>query len=218
MERKCVQCGKVFDLTDSEIEFYKSKGLSLPKRCKNCRDANRRTKAVTNKNATYNKHKSSSVSAEENKQYHARGNRKASPVHYIVAILVIIVIGLLTTKFGDFANPENYVNKNDNNIQQQYEYNFADDSSWIEHFEKHGHEFGYTTKEEYLQGANDVINNPSSLHKYEAEDGDDCYYLQATNEFVVVSPEGEIRTYFKPDDGVAYFNRQMKTVFLLNIA
>lgn len=144
-----------------------------------------------------------------------KGNK---PIHYVVTVIIIFVIGLLTTKFGDFANLENYVNKNDNNVQQQYEYNFADDSSWIEHFEKHGHEFGYTTKEEYLQGANDVINNPSSLHKYEAEDGDDCYYLQATNEFVVVSLEGEIRTYFKPDDGVAYFNRQMKTVILLNIA
>ena len=71
----------------------------------------------------------------------------------------------------------------------------------------------YETAEEYLKGANDVIKNPSSLHKVEAEDGDDCYYLYSTNEFVVVSPEGEIRTYFKPDDGISYFNRQMITVY-----
>ncbi len=135
------------------------------------------------------------------------------PIHYVVTVIIILVIGLLTTKFGDFANPENYVNKNDNDVHQQYEYTFANDGLLVEHFEKHGQEFGYATKEEYLQGANEVINNPSSLHKYEAEDGDDCYYLQSTNEFVVVSPDGTIRTYFKPDDGVAYFNRQQKIVY-----
>ena len=48
MNRRCVQCGKEFVLTDSEISFYKSKNLSLPKRCKDCRDANRKTNAGLN--------------------------------------------------------------------------------------------------------------------------------------------------------------------------
>ena len=40
------------------------------------------------------------------------------------------------------------------------------------------------------------------------EDGDYIYYLESTNEFVVVSTDGYIRTYFKPTDGIDYFNRQ----------
>ena len=32
-------------MTESEIRFYKSKRLSLPKRCKECRDANKKIKA-----------------------------------------------------------------------------------------------------------------------------------------------------------------------------
>ena len=56
----------------------------------------------------------------------------------------------------------------------------------------------------------DVVNNPKSLHKTEKEDGDDVYYKEDTNEFVVVSTDGYIRTYFNPDSGKKYFDRQIK--------
>ena len=69
-------------------------------------------------------------------------------------------------------------------------------------------EMGYQTAEEYQYGAIAVVNNPASLHKLEAEDGDDVYYLESTNEFVVVSTDGYIRTYFIPNDGIEYYNRQ----------
>ena len=80
-------------------------------------------------------------------------------------------------------------------------------------FQKHGHEFGYTTVEQYLQGAIRVIENPSSLKKTEAKDGDYVYYLQSTNEIVFVSSGGVIKTYFKPTDEIAYFNRQQVVIF-----
>jgi CxxC-x17-CxxC domain-containing protein len=35
----CSDCGAVFTFTESEQEFYASKELSPPKRCKNCRQA-----------------------------------------------------------------------------------------------------------------------------------------------------------------------------------
>ena len=38
----CKQCGKEFELSNSEMEFYKSKNLELPKRCKECREHNKR--------------------------------------------------------------------------------------------------------------------------------------------------------------------------------
>jgi len=40
MKITCSQCGKTFELTQNEINFYYSKGLDLPKRCKSCRDKN----------------------------------------------------------------------------------------------------------------------------------------------------------------------------------
>jgi pyocin large subunit-like protein len=53
-----------------------------------------------------------------------------------------------------------------------------------------------------------VITSSESLHKIEAEDGDDIYFLESTEELVILSKDGYIRTYFKPEDGIDYFNRQ----------
>lgn len=61
---------------------------------------------------------------------------------------------------------------------------------------------------EYEKAASAVVTNPDALHKTEAEDGDDVYYVESTNEFVIVSTDGYIRTYFNPDAGIAYYNRQ----------
>ncbi len=77
-----------------------------------------------------------------------------------------------------------------------------------EHYEKHGIAMGFSSPEAYLAQANEVVKNPASLHKLEAEDGDDVYYLESTNDFVIVSTDGYIRTYFRPEDGKAYFDRQ----------
>ena len=53
-----------------------------------------------------------------------------------------------------------------------------------------------------------MINHPDALDKLEAEDNDDVYFLEATNEFVVVSTDGYIRTYFIASGGIDYYNRQ----------
>lgn len=90
----------------------------------------------------------------------------------------------------------------------EYTYSFRKAEYLQEHFEKHGAEFGYASADEYLAGANRVVASPDALHKLEAEDGDDVYYLESGNEFVIVSTDGYIRTYFKPNDGKAYFDRQ----------
>ncbi len=74
------------------------------------------------------------------------------------------------------------------------------------HYEKHGVQMGFSSAEEYLAAANAVVSNPEALHKLEAEDGDDVYYLESTGEFVVVSQKGYIRTYYLADKD--YFDRQ----------
>ena len=98
----------------------------------------------------------------------------------------------------------------DDNIQ--VEYSFRTKKQLEQHFEKHGSEFDgdfdYETAEEYEDGASDVINNPDALYKTEKEDGDGVYYLESTNEFVILSTDGYIRTYFRPSAGIDYFNRQ----------
>ena len=101
----------------------------------------------------------------------------------------------------DSYDSENYV-----------EYHFRNQKLLDQHFTKHGGEFaedfGYQNAEEYEKGASDVINNPDALYKLEAEDGDGVYYIEETNEFVVLSTDGYIRTYFRPDSGKKYFDKQ----------
>ncbi len=77
-----------------------------------------------------------------------------------------------------------------------------------QHYDKHGIEMGFASAEEYELAAYKVIIHPDTLHKIEAEDGDDVYYREETNEFVVVSQDGYIRTYFNPGAGIDYYNRQ----------
>jgi pyocin large subunit-like protein len=67
---------------------------------------------------------------------------------------------------------------------------------------------GFKSASDYEKAASDVINNPKALHKTEKEDGDTCYYIEETNEFVVLSKDGYIRTYFLPSAGKAYYDRQ----------
>lgn len=93
-------------------------------------------------------------------------------------------------------------------ISQEQLYTFRNDRLLNQHYEKHGIEMGFATIEEYVAAANAVINHPDALHKQEAEDNDDVYFLEATNEFVVVSTDGYIRTYFIASAGIDYYNRQ----------
>lgn len=122
---------------------------------------------------------------------------RASQILGIVCILFIMVCFIIRTFVGTGAD--------DNETQT---YTFRNENALNEHFEKHGDEFDYQTVDEYVAGANRVINSKDALHKLEAEDGDDVYYLEATNEFVIVSTDGYIRTYFKPSAGIDYYNRQ----------
>lgn len=88
------------------------------------------------------------------------------------------------------------------------EYTFRNEKLLKSHYEKHGIEMGFSTEEEYQTAASFVVNNPKALHKKEKEDNDDVYYLEETNEFVIISTDGYIRTYFNPNSGIEYYNRQ----------
>ena len=92
------------------------------------------------------------------------------------------------------------------------EYHFRSKKLLNEHFEKHGSEFkddfDYKSAADYEKGASDVINSKEALHKTEAEDGDGVYYIEDSNEFVILSTDGFIRTYFRPNGGKSYYDRQ----------
>ncbi len=137
----------------------------------------------------------------------ASGGKKTG----VASVLLIIILAIGRALFPSDVHDNTIIpSADDTYIQEENisQYRFRNDKSLDEHFDKHGEDFTYSNAKEYQDGANAVINNPNSLHKIEAEDGDDVYYLESTNEFVIVSTDGYIRTYFKPSDGIEYFKRQ----------
>ena len=98
----------------------------------------------------------------------------------------------------------------DNEIR---DYTFRSEELLNNHYEKHGRYMGYASKEDYEAFASNLVNyckqNKGACEfKYEQEDSDEVYYFESANEIVFVSGDGYIRTYFRPDEGRAYFDRQ----------
>ena len=120
--------------------------------------------------------------------------------------MVLALVGYL------FAKPQVEVEENltfpEPESEVTYEYSFRNEEYLEQHYDKHGVDMGYDSAEEYLAAANQVVADKDTLHAIEEEDGDDVYYLESTNEFVVVSQDGYIRTYFLPSAGIDYYNRQ----------
>ena len=90
---------------------------------------------------------------------------------------------------------------------------FANDRFLDEHWRKHGlnpAEFKPTlSREEYLKAARDFFAlKRSEVEIKERPNGDVLRYRISTNEFGVLSSRKVIRTYFRPDSGIRYWNRQ----------
>ena len=255
MKIVCQQCGKEFVLEDGEVEFYKSKGLALPKRCKRCRNSNKKKysnfKVINNesdkpedtkdrkniksvKKSNYqnnyrsdknidiskNNETTAAVSSVNSNVYSASSektvtqgtnHKKKTPLMAGVASIFVVAAMAVSGLFGGGTNDtENQVAvsqavTNEAGVTQN-ELQFRNDDLYYQHYEKHGVEMGFASAEEYLEAANAVVNHPDVLHKFEAEDGDDVYFVEATGEFVVVSTDGYIRTYYIADKD--YFDRQ----------
>lgn len=266
MKCTCKQCGKEFTLTDSEINFYEIRNLSLPKRCEDCRKKNKQEQDSNSKET-------------QNKSEGTKSKKGNTLLKSIITLILTLVLGTTAwngiqenasndnlpnnnqtigaedtsylnfdgTNTGDTSNSiqsnmsqnsspsdeqitsqENSEDDNSEDNQITIENNNStsttenkDTSSDEEitltfrnkklldsHYEKHGKEMGFASAKEYEKAAAKVVTNKEALHKIEAEDGDDVYYIESTNEFVIVSKDGYLRTYFYPSDGLDYYNRQ----------
>lgn len=136
-------------------------------------------------------------------------NKKKTTAGDILFRLFVVVCIILSYMVIVKTKPErrNFTG-NTSQLSVEESYRFKNDKLLTSHYEKHGIEMGFLDKESYEKAASDVINNPNALHKLEAEDGDDVYYVEETNEFVILSTEGYIRTYFLPDSGKRYYDKQ----------
>ncbi len=91
--------------------------------------------------------------------------------------------------------------------------NFSSQQQLDSHYEKHvvqQKEFGTISKEEYLKRAQQLVKSPpgGNILVQTRSNGDRLFYDKQTNEFAVLSEKKVIKTFFKPKDGVEYYNRQ----------
>lgn len=266
MKCTCVQCGKSFELSDSEIDFYRKKNLHLPKRCKECRQKNKQKQGMSPResNSWNTQDQYDMVPKQDNKKI----GKWVYGVIIVAVLLLILGIKVSHSAFDSYdegytysaestqndisrdvvdtgqSEPVSTVQSEQNNVANVdaadsepelivntepeqiaaadtvttdtiqdsspvvRQYYFRNAKLLEEHYQKHGIEMGFASAEEYQAAASAVVLNENSLHKLEAEDGDDVYYLEATNDFVIVSTDGYIRTYFRPDSGINYYNKQ----------
>jgi len=89
---------------------------------------------------------------------------------------------------------------------------FASRRKFLDHYEKHGAEFGSISREEYLRQAQALRDSPAGGEILETAraDGVITRFDRKTGAFLAFNPDLTIRTYFKPNDGERYFRRQSK--------
>lgn len=147
---------------------------------------------------------------------------KKRKIIYVIAAVICMVLGVLLKNGNQSSGITEAIQSSETltvqkesvfeaveSLPEDYvEYYFRNEDLLEQHFKKHGMEMGFESMEAYEAAASAVVYHPDVLTKTEAEDGDYVYYVEETNEFVIISPDGYIRTYFNPSAGIEYFNRQ----------
>lgn len=90
---------------------------------------------------------------------------------------------------------------------------FRSTARLVEHYEKHGREFGTISQAEYLERAQQLRDAPVGgdiLEVVRQTDGVISRFDRGSGAFLAADPDGTIRTFFKPNDGEAYFRRQAR--------
>jgi filamentous hemagglutinin len=95
---------------------------------------------------------------------------------------------------------------------------FADAAARVDHFEKHGADFGAKSAHEYEQMARDFLNQPPKptiVRGVRRGNGDILRYDTESCAFAVMRSDGVIKTFFKPNpnwhgfrSNLAYFQAE----------
>ena len=76
-------------------------------------------------------------------------------------------------------------------------------------FERNGEAFGARSLDQFVKKAHAFVGHPpKGTETLTRQNGDTLYYNAKDNIFAVANKEGAPRTMFKPDDGMAYWEKQ----------
>src|SRR5580692_2487885 len=88
---------------------------------------------------------------------------------------------------------------------------FRTDDLLRDHNPKYGHEFGSITRQQYLHLAQQLRDSHASKYILESKRPDGIVKFDRRHGyFGAYDPDGTIRTFFIPPDGIRYFERQAR--------
>lgn len=88
---------------------------------------------------------------------------------------------------------------------------FASERIYQRHINKHLAEYGGISEEEYVRRARKLLQSKASddILTLTRSDGSISKYRISTNEFAVGTKDGDIRTAFKPKEGIEYWRKEL---------
>jgi hypothetical protein len=94
------------------------------------------------------------------------------------------------------------------------EIGFSSKQKLLDHYQKHGREFGKISREEYLRLAQDLRDRvlDENILEFKRPDGVVTRFDRKGGAFLAFNRDGVIRTFFRPNDGEAYFWRQARRI------
>ncbi len=114
-------------------------------------------------------------------------------------------------KRAAYAEQKKWTESNKNVILDYSKAVFAGKKDILWHLKKHKADFEGWDEERYLQRARELLQKPlrpGEVEEVMRSDGSVSRYCFSTNEFVATTSEGNIRTFFKPEQGKEYWDEE----------
>jgi len=105
----CKDCGNMFDISKGEEEFFRSKGLELPKRCKDCRDKKKNGTEASQEKQNTAKSSSGAKSFDSSEAYKRNSNTSGKgrkPIGTGAKNLILTAVALIVALIVVFALPK----------------------------------------------------------------------------------------------------------------
>jgi pyocin large subunit-like protein len=109
-------------------------------------------------------------------------------------------------------NPTSAASQTTEPVKLRTDIGFATRDKYLDHYRKHGSEFGDISAEQYLLQAQTLRDRPAGKDVLEVAraDGVVTRFDKSAGAFLAFNRDLTIRTYFKPNDGINYFWRQSR--------
>ena len=138
-------------------------------------------------------------------------------VHLVVCLGIAASFGYqLFHAFVSSKTPANPVYRSDKTYrtyeEPTYSPGFESHQKLVDHWGKHGAEFGNITMDDYLKMAQHLRDAPvgGDVEELIRDDGIASRFDRSSGAFIAFNPDRTIRTFFKPNDGESYFRRQAR--------